>query len=183
MKTCALYGFFAALAGAFLNLILFFAGFHSDPAKLAAAGIIGLVAGLAIGVTCTVLGVKARRAEFPATEEFGYGRAFVAAFQVSLVASFLSSIFTYCYDAFINPAFLDMMVQDKLAKLEASGASSDQLEKAQAGMNFVMHPVPQAIFAFVGGIIFGLIIALIVAACLKRPAQAPALAPQPPPLP
>jgi uncharacterized protein DUF4199 len=182
MKTCALYGFFAALAGAFLNLILFFTGFHSDPAKLAAAGVIGIIAGLAIGITCTVLGVKARRAEVPATEEFGYGKALGAGFMVSLVAAFLTSIFTYCYYAFINPAFIDIVVQDKIAKLEAKGMSSDQLEKAQAGMRMFMGPVPQAIFGFIGGLIFGLIIALIVAAFLKRPAQAPALAAQPPPL-
>jgi hypothetical protein len=178
MKTCALYGFFAALAGAFLNLILFFAGFHSDPAKLAAAGAIGAIGGLAIGVTCTVLGVKARRAELPVTEEFGYGRALGAGFQVALVASFLTSIFTYCYYSFINPAFIDIMVQDKLAKLEAKGMSSDQLEKAQAGMKIIMGPVPQAVIGLIAGLIFGLIIALIVAAFLKRPAQ-PAV---PPPL-
>jgi hypothetical protein len=182
MKTCALYGFFAALAGAFLNLILFFTGFHSDPAKLTAAGLIGGIGGLAIAVTCIVLGVKARRAEVPVTEQFGYGQALGAGFMVSLVAAFLSSIFTYCYYAFINPAFVDIVVQDKLAKLEAKGVSSDQLEKAQAGMKMFMGAVPQAIFGFIGGIIFGLIIALIVAAFLKRAAQAPAYSAQPPPL-
>jgi hypothetical protein len=171
MKTPALYGFFSALAGAFLNLILFFTGFHSDPAKLGTATLIGGIGGLAISVTCIVLGVKARRDEVPANEEFGYGRALGAGFQVGLVASFLSAIFTYCYYAFINPAFVDIVVQDKIAKLEAKGMPSDQLEKAQAGMRMFMGPVPQAVVVVIAGTILGLIIALIVAAVLKRPAQ------------
>jgi hypothetical protein len=182
MKTYALYGFFSALGAAFLNLILFFTGFHSDPAKLTAASLIGGFGGLAIAVTCMVLGVKARRAEIPANEEFGYGRAVGAGFMVGLVSSILSAIFTYAYDAFINPGFLDIVSQDKLSKMEASGASSDQLEKAQAGMKFIMTPVLQSVFVIIGGVIFGLIIALIVGAFLRRSAQAPALSPQPPPL-
>src|ERR1019366_1394786 len=42
MKTCSLYGFLSALAGALLLLALYFLGFHSDPAKLSAAKWIGM---------------------------------------------------------------------------------------------------------------------------------------------
>lgn len=172
MKTCAVYGFVSSLTGAFLVLALYFTGFHSDPAKLAAAGWIGGLGGLAIAVTCMVLGVKARREEVPVSEGFGYGRALGAGVVVAAVASFLSAIFTYAYYSFINPAFIDLMVQDKLAKLEASGASSDSVQRAEAGMRMFMSPVPQAVVGLVAGFIFGVIIALIVAAILKRPAPA-----------
>jgi hypothetical protein len=170
MKTCALYGFISALSGAFLILILFFAGFHSDPAKLTAATWIGGVCGLAIGVTCMVLGVKARRAETPAGEGFSYGRALGTGFMISVFSSILSAIFTYSYYAFINPGFVDIVVQDKMAKLAATGVSSDKLEKTEAGMRMFMGPVPQAVSAIIGGVVGGLIIALIVAAVMKRPA-------------
>jgi hypothetical protein len=169
MKTCALYGFISALSGAFLTLILYFAGFHSDPAKLTAATWIGGLLGLAIGVTCIVLGVKARRAQVPVTEGFGYGSALWAGVVISAVSSVLSAIFIYAYYSFINPAFIDIVVQDKMAKLEASGVSSDKIEKAEAGMRMFMGPIPQAISAIIGGVIVGLIISLIVAAVLKRP--------------
>src|SRR5271169_3395189 len=95
MKTCALYGFITALAGAFLVLALFFLGFHSDAAKLTAAQAIGGIGGLAIGATCTVLGVRARRAEVPATEDFGYGRALGAGVMISIFAALLNSLFGY----------------------------------------------------------------------------------------
>jgi hypothetical protein len=169
MKTCAFFGFLSALAGAFLYLILFFTGFHSDPSKLAAAGWIGGLGGLMIAVTCMVLGVKARRAEVPETEDFGYGRALWAGVVIGAVASFFSAIFTYAYYTFINPGFLDLMVQDKMAKLEAGGMSSDRMDKAEATMRMFMAPIPQAFVGLFGGIIFGVIMALIVAAFLKRP--------------
>jgi hypothetical protein len=172
MKTCALYGFISALALAFLNLILYFSGLHSDPAKLVAAAWIGGVAGLSIAVTCIVLGVKARRAEVPVTEEFGYGRALGAGVAVAGISSVLTSIFTYVYYAYINPAFIDIVVQDKMAKLEASGMSSDKVEKAEAGLRMFMGPIPQAVGGLIVGFIVGVIISLVVAAALKRPPPA-----------
>jgi hypothetical protein len=169
MKTCALYGFISALGGAFLTLILFFAGFHSDPAKLAAATWVGGLGGLGIAITCLALGIKARRQEVPANQEFGYGAALGAGFLISVVSSLLSAIFTYVYYSFINPAFIDIILQDKMAKLEASGVSGDRLDKAEAGMKMFMGPIPQAVSVVIGGIIIGVLISLIVAAILKRP--------------
>lgn len=169
MKTCALYGFISSLAGAFLYLMLYFTGLHSDPSKLALAGWIGGLGGLIIFVTCMVLGVKARRAEVPPTEGFGYGRALGAGVVMTAVSSVLSAFFTYAYYAFINPGLLDMMTQARLAKIEAAGGNS---EKAEAGLRMFMSPVPQAVVGLIGGFIFGVIIALIVAAFLKRPAPA-----------
>ena len=103
MKTCFLYGFLLAVAGSILILVLYFLGFHSDPAKLAAGNWIGGVLGLGIGISLTVLGVKARRSEVPENVEFGYGRALGAGVLISLFASILSTIFNYVYAAFINP--------------------------------------------------------------------------------
>jgi hypothetical protein len=169
MKTCSLYGFIWALAGAFLTLILYFTGFHSDPAKLSAAGWIGGLAGLGIAITCMSIGVKARRSEIPPEADFGYGAALWAGMLISIVASLLSSIFGYVYWSLINPAFADVVVQDQVAKLEARGVSGDKLEKAEAMTRTMAAPVPQAVIALIVGVLFGLVIALIVAAVLKRP--------------
>jgi hypothetical protein len=177
MKTPALYGFVSALAGAFLVMILYFTGMHSDPAKLALAGWIGGVCGLGIVITCITLGVKAARADTPADKPFGYGQALWGGTQVAVVSALLSSIFTYCYYAFINPGLLELMVQDRMTKLEASGVSSDRIEKAEAGMRMLMGPAPQAVVGLIAGCIFGFIIALIVAAVVQK--RAPS---GPPPL-
>jgi hypothetical protein len=170
MKTCSLYGFISALAGAFVTLILYFLGFHSDASKLQAAGWIGGLVGLAITATCLFLGVRARRDETPKDVEFGYGSAVGAGTLISLVSSFLSSVFAYTYYSFINPAFTDLMIQAQMAKMEARGMSGDQLEKAEAMTKWMMSAGPASVMAFFYIFILGVILALIVAAFLKRPA-------------
>lgn len=179
MKHCLLFGFISALASAVLTLVLYFAGFHSDVAKLGAANWIGGLANLFVGISCVVLGTKAVRQDFPPGEPFGYGSALWAAFRTAAVASVLGAVFSYCYFAFINPDFSDVLLQDKMQKLEASGVSGAKLEQAEAMTKMFLAPGPAAIFGLVVGLFFALIIALIVAAFLKRPAQADAV---PPPL-
>jgi hypothetical protein len=177
MKTCALYGFISTLAGAFLVLILYFAGFHSDPSKLGAAQAIASIGGLAIAVTCTALGMRARREETPAAEEFGYGATLGAGVLIALVGSVLGAIFTYAYHAFINPGFSEILIQDAVTKMEAKGVSGAQLDKIESFDRILFSPVGMAVSALVIGFIFGVIISLIVAAFVKRPApsQPPAV--------
>jgi hypothetical protein len=172
MKTCALYGFISALAQAFLYLALFFLGFHSSVEKLPAAQWIGGVVALVIAVGFTALGVKARRNEVPESEPFGYGRAVWAGVVITFIASVLTSVFSYCYNAFINPGFSDILLQDANNKLEAKGLTGAGLDKME-GLNRTMFtPVPEAVIGLVLGVILGVVIALIVAAVLKRPEPA-----------
>src|SRR5208283_5291418 len=165
MKTCSLYGFVLALAGALLTLALYFLGFHSDPAKLTAAKWIGGLGGVAIAVTVT-----ARGAEVPESEEFGYGRALGAGALLSLVASSLSAVFAYAYYGFINPGFTDILLQDQMDRLQAKGISGAQLDQAEKFTRFFMGPGVQGVSTLIAGFIFGFIISLIVAAFLKRAA-------------
>jgi hypothetical protein len=172
MKHCLLFGFVSALATAFVTLVLYFAGFHSDVAKLGAANWIGGLVDLAIAVTCVVLGTRAVREDNPPGEAFGYGRALWAALRTAIVAVVIGTVFSYCYLAFINPGFSDVLLQDKMQKLEASGASGAKLEQAEAMTRMFLSPGWAAIFGLVFGMLYSLVIALIVAACMKRPAEA-----------
>jgi len=177
MKHCLLFGFISALACSFVTLVLFFAGFHSDVSKLGTANVVGGVANLAIAITCMVLGTKAVREDNPPEEAFGYGRALWAGFRIAAVSTVISSVFSYCYFAFINPGFSDVLLQDKMTKLEASGVSGAKLEQAESMTKMFLAPGPAAIFGLVIGLIFGLVVSLIVAAFLKRAPQAPAVPP------
>jgi hypothetical protein len=172
MKTCALYGFIIALADSLLILALFFLGFHSDPDKLQAAKMIGGLGALAIGITFTVLGIKARRSEVPETEEFGYGRALGAGVLISLVASVLMAVFNYVYGAFINPGFFDIIIQDQLDKMQAKGITGSRADQAERILRFIMSPGVYSIYTLVAGFIFAFVLSLIIAAFLKRPEPA-----------
>jgi hypothetical protein len=172
MKNCFLYGFISALAGAFLYLVMYFAGLHSDVAKLTIANWVGGLGGLAIGISTIMLGMKARRAELPPTADFGYGAALWVGTRIAFISAFLSAIFVYCYNAFINTGFADIMMQAQAAKMEAKGVSSDQIEKIQEMSAWVFKPVAASIFALIIGGIFGFILSLIIAAFMKRSAPA-----------
>jgi hypothetical protein len=170
MKTCSLYGFIMAICSAVLVLALYFLGYHSDPAKLTSAKWIGGIGGLAIAITVIILGVRARRAEVPENEPFGYGSAFGAVFMICLVNSVVYSIFFYAYLAFINAGFTDMIVQDTMDKMQAKGISGTQLDNMEKGIRFMSSPAMQSASSLIGGVIFGLILAAIIAAFMKRPA-------------
>ena len=171
MKTYLTYGFYMALGGALLILLLFFLGLHSDPAKLSTAQWVQGIVGLGISVACIVLGTKARRAEVPATEEFGYGSAFGAGVMIVLFAALFGIGTTLLYSTVINPHFTEVIQQAQADKLEAKGVPADKIEQIQKMTATMMKPAVQAIFGFVVGMIFGTIVSRITAAFLKRPAS------------
>ncbi len=171
MKTCLIYGFAMSLAGAVLNLTLYFLNYHSDVAKLGVAQGIGAIGGLAIGITCIVLGTKARRAELPAHEEFTYGRALGTGVMITLFAALLGIVTNYVYFAVINPGLTDIIVQSQMEKMEAKGMSGVQLEQVEKVTRMMTKPPIQAAFGFLGGMFFGTIISLVTSAFLKKPAR------------
>ncbi|MBS0631237.1 MAG: DUF4199 domain-containing protein [Verrucomicrobia bacterium] len=168
MKTYLTYGFAMALAGALLTLALFFMGYHNDPAKLQTAQRIGMVVGIAIGFVGISLGTRARRAETPESEPFGYGRALGAGVMVALFSCLLGFVTNYVYMAFINPGFGDIILQAQAADLEAKGMSSAQIEQAEKVTRFFISPLISSAFSMIFGFIFSVIIALITSAFLKR---------------
>ena len=170
MKTYLIHGLAWAIAGCVLNVVLYLLGFHSDPARLVPAQIIGGLTGLVIAITCIALGTKARRSEIPPTEEFGYGRALGAGVMVALFGALFGSMTHYAYAKFINPEFVDVIVQAQVQKLEERNLSAAQIEGAEKMIRSMSGPGVQALFGFIGGVLFGTIISLVTAAILKRPA-------------
>lgn len=177
VKTYLTYGFAMALAGAVLTLVLYFLGFHSDPAKVQIGQWISLPVFVIITVICIVLGTKARRTEVPPNEEFGYGRALGAGVMIVLFASLIGIVTNAIYFSFINPDFVDVMVQAQSDKLAAKGVGAAQLEQMEKGMRFMMKPPILAVFGFLQGMFWGTIISLVTSAFLKRSATA-----EPPPV-
>jgi hypothetical protein len=178
MKTYLTYGFAMALAGGLLTLALFFLGYHTDPEKLETAQWISLPLFIAIAAVIIVLGTKARQAEVPASEPFGYGRALGAGVMIVLFSSLFGIVINFVYFQYINPEFVDVMVQVQTDKLENQGVGSSQIEQMEKGMRMMMKPPLLAFFGFVQAMIGGTLIALITAAFLRRPASAepPAIA-------
>jgi predicted DNA repair protein MutK len=171
MKTPLIYGLYLALAALLLNLGLYFAGFHSDVEKLAAAQKISSIGGLILAVVILVLGIKARRAEVPVTEGFGYGRAVGTGVLISLFACLFGVITNFLYMGVINRGLRELMIQAQINKWEAMGMSSEKIEGAEKMMRTMMNPALQAVFGIIFGMVICTVLSLIIAAFLKRPAQ------------
>lgn len=166
-----------AFAGALLAIGLYLLGFHSDPEKFGTAQWVGTLGGLTIGVVCITLGIKARRAAAPVTEDFGYGRALGTGVLIALFSSLFGIATSLLYSTLINPGFVDVIVQAQVAKLEEKGLSAAQIEGAEKMIRTMSSPGIQSVFSFFGGLLFGTLISLVTAAFLKRPAAAAPLEP------
>lgn len=178
MKTSLTYGFIMTLCGAFVSLGLYFGGLHSDPDKLKIAQTIGLVLGLAISVTCTLLGMREKRANTPADKPWGYGPALGTGVMIGLFGMIFGAAYNYCYFAFIDPNFREVVLQAQIAALEAKNVPPAQIERAEPFIRPWLSPGAMTATGAVMAFVWNLVISLIVAAVVKnRPASAAPVAP------
>jgi len=167
MKTSLTYGFIMTLCGAFVSLGLYFSGLHSDPDKLKLAQTVGLVLGVIISVACTLLGMREKRANTPADKPWGYGSALGTGVMIGLFATIFSAVYNYCYFAFIDPNFREVVMQAQIAGLEAKNLSPAQIEQAEPYIRPWLSPGAMTATGAVMSFIWNLVISLIVAAFVK----------------
>ncbi|WP_221032333.1 DUF4199 domain-containing protein [Actomonas aquatica] len=170
MKTTFLYGLGMAIAGAVLNLGLFFGGYHDSVDKLTTSQIIGGVGGGIITIVGLILAIRARRAETPADEAFGYGRALGAGTLTSLWGALFGNVFNVLYMTVINPNMQEIVVESQMAAMEAQGAGADQMEAAEGMIRMMTNPALQFVFGLIGAFLFSFVISLIIAAFIRREA-------------
>lgn len=170
MKTYLTYG--AAMAGTnlLLTFAFYFLDYHSDPEKLQTAGPIANFGPLIIAIIFIVLGTRARRAEIPATEEFGYGRALGAGVMIGLFGALIGVVTSFAYFQFINPGFTEVALRAQTMAMEAKNIPAAQIEAAQKIMRTMMQPAAMAIIGFVMGMVGCTVISLVTAAILNRKA-------------
>ena len=170
MKTYVTYGLFMCLASMLVSLVFFFLGYHSDAEKYATADTISKYSFWVIAAVFIVLGTRVRRSETPLTENFGYGRALLAGFLISVFAGLFSIVTNYVYLHFINPGFMDVVLQAASAKAEAKGASSAQIEQMEKGIRMMMNPIFSSFFVFLIITFCGTIVSLVTSIFVRRPA-------------
>lgn len=171
MKTTFFYGLSMAIAGTLMTFVLYFLGLHDAADKIGTAQTIAMIGGMAITIGGLILAVKARRSEIPDEEDFGYGRALGAGVLTSLWASIFGSISSVVYMGFINPGMQDLIIENEITKLEASGMSVEQIDQAEGMIRMMTSPAASGIMGFIGAFVISVVICLIIAAVLKRPAQ------------
>jgi hypothetical protein len=166
MGTKFTYALILTLAGAGLNLLLYFTGYQTE--KLATGQYIQWL-GFVVMFVVLWLGIKAVREESPG-QYLSYGRAVGAGTLISLFSGLMSAVYNYIHFKFVNTEFADYQMEIVRAKWEQAGMGPDQIEKAEGMARAMMGPVSTAIFTPIMVLIVGLIFSLIIAAFLKRPA-------------
>jgi hypothetical protein len=98
-----------------------------------------------------------------------YGQGLGIGFWMGLVASVISSIFTYIYAKFIDPSFITTIREKAILDMEAQGQSQQQIDTA---MKFVeMFTSAEALLFF--GLFFGTLIVTIIALIISIFTQKP----------
>lgn len=169
MGTKFTYALVLTIAGAVLNLLLYFTGFQTE--KLAVGQHLNWI-GFVIMVVVLVLGIKAVREEAP-DKSLTFGKGVGTGVQISLLSGLMSAGYNFVHFKFINTEFVDYQMEIVRAKWEAAGMSATQMEQAEGMARAMMGPVSQAIWTPLMALIIGTIVSLVAAAFLKRAPAAP----------
>lgn len=166
MGTKFTYALILTIAGAILNLLLYFTGFQTE--KLAVGQHIQWL-GFVIMIAVLYLGIKAVREESPG-QHMGYGKGVGTGVLISLMSGLMSAVYNFIHFKFVNTEFADYQMEIVRAKWEEAGMGAAQMEQAEGFARAMMGPVATAIMTPIMVLFFGLIFSLIIAAILKRPA-------------
>ncbi|MEO5978530.1 MAG: DUF4199 domain-containing protein [Chryseolinea sp.] len=98
-----------------------------------------------------------------------YGQGIGIGFWMGLVASVLSSVFTYIYVKFIDESFIQAIRDKAIEDMQAKGQSDDQIEMAMKFVN--MFTTPEAILGV--GLFFGILILVVISLIISIFTQKP----------
>ncbi len=97
-----------------------------------------------------------------------YGKAFGFAILMVLVASVITTVFTYLLFAVIDPGLVDKLLAVAEEQLTRRGMTGDQIEMAMKVSRKMMSPPLMAVFGLIGNMFWGTIISLITSAITKK---------------
>jgi len=98
-----------------------------------------------------------------------YGQGIGIGFWIGLVASAISSIFTYIYVKFIDAEFISKIREKAMEDMEAQGQSEEQMEMAMKFVNMFTGAEALLFFGLFVGILTLVIVALIISIFTQKP--------------
>jgi hypothetical protein len=97
-----------------------------------------------------------------------YGQAFTSSFLIGLFAGILGSVYMLIFAQFINPGFINEIIEQSRVALQAKNMTEDQIETALEWTRKFTTPVMMLIWGLVGYTLISLILGLIAAIFLKK---------------
>ncbi|GEO06504.1 hypothetical protein AAE02nite_41680 [Adhaeribacter aerolatus] len=143
----------------------FLAGFHGSE--------VGRYTGFA-ALLFTILGIYFGIRAYRNHDRAGrinFWQGVLAGVVISIFAGVITAAFTFVYLQYINPGFVDFMVNLKRQTLEQQGATEVQIQSNEMVTREIFQPLPQALRSFGGYLAAGSLFSLIMAGLLKTKRQ------------
>lgn len=155
-----------ALAGNLLGV--------SSPNASTFVKIFGMLINIGIFAYVLIMPVKQHR-----DEDLGgyisFGRAFKICFNIALIITIISAVFTYIYVQFIDPGMIKAIYDATIAEMQKSGSTDQQIESMQPMLEMMNNPVAFTVISFLSGLFWGCVCGLIVSAVFQKKPLTPSL--------
>ncbi len=123
-----------------------------------------------ISLVLTILGIysgiRAYR-HYSRKGHMSYWQGVLAGFLISVFAGLITATFTYVYLQYINPGFVEYLVELNRKTLIKEGATNVQVQSNAIVTRQIFRPLPQALRALGGYVAAGSLISLVIAGFLK----------------
>ena len=164
--TAIRYGLIGGLISAVYGLVGNMTGLTMPGGSILSMVLMGLV-GIGITIGVMVFAIKRHR-----DDDLGgyitWGRAFVVGLVASVLMSLISTIFNYVYVTFIDPSFLDTMMEGMEEMMSGLGLQDEALEEALEETRKGFEPANMFTKGLLSAAGVGAVISAIVAAIMKK---------------
>ncbi len=154
------YGLLLGAFNVFVSLIMYALGKHLEPDWS-----LIIVSSLAF-ISTIVLGIKKFKQKN--NNFLTFGEAIKIGVGISIIATLIGMIYQYVFSTFIEPTFMDDMMELQAQKLLDGGMSEEQVEMSMEMGKKFSGPVLRAAFGIIGAAIGGFVISAITGAIMQR---------------
>jgi hypothetical protein len=161
------YGLVLAFSNIIINLAFFFISPDAMTQKYSASGLIQL---LLVAVSAIFIFYKAaiERRDSELGGHMTFGNSFGFMMTTALPAAFIISIYTFVFVKFINPGFMDKVMEQQAQQMYEQGQSEETIQRAMEMTKMMSSPTVLTIFGIVGSLFQSLIFALIASIFTRK---------------
>jgi Protein of unknown function (DUF4199) len=166
MPTAQKWGLYLAAATVIFTILMSIVGFDfSNMKSMAFYGITVLLVAIAMTVTFGVLTIREHRTNLGGFIDFK--QAFLVCFVAFLISGLISSVFSFVYNTYINPSFMEGMKESMITMFDDAGVPDEARADALKGIDDA-KTIGGTVLSFLKGTILSTIIAAIMAAIMKK---------------
>jgi Protein of unknown function (DUF4199) len=98
-----------------------------------------------------------------------YGQGLGTGTILATVSGVIGGVFSYIYFTFIDPTYMQRVMDLTRSRMEEKGMDDAQVDQAMAMAEKFSGPMSTTIFAVLGALLIGFIISLVISAITKNP--------------